>query len=318
MENLQFALNATMPVFLTMMAGVLFRSLGFIDERFAKSMNSFVFKITLPFNLFVQLYPLDFFSVWDGRFVGFCFLATLASILLALLISRPVDPDIRGEFVQGAYRSSASLLGMAFIQNMYPTAAMGGLMMLGSVPLYNVAAVVILILFRPGADASQRRLDAATLLGTLRGIVTNPLIIGIAAGCLWSLLRIPMPAILGKTCRNVASLTTPMGLLSMGALLDLSKIRGRLGPAVCASLLKVAGFALLFAPVAAFLFGFREEKLIAILVMLGSATTVSCYPMSCSMGHEGTLTQAIVMLTTLLSAFTLTLFIWFFRVFGLL
>jgi predicted permease len=40
--------------------------------------------------------------------------------------------------------------------------------------------------------------------------------------------------------------------------------------------------------------------------MLGSATTVSCYVMAKNMGHEGTLTSGVVMLTTVFSAFTLT------------
>ena len=318
MENLQFALNVTMPIFLTMLCGVLFRSLGFIDETFAKSMNSFVFKITLPFNLFSQLYALDFAAIWDGGFVGFCFLATALSIGLVAFLSRLVDRDIRGEFIQGAYRSSASLFGMAFIQNMYANAAMGGLMIVGSVPLYNLAAVVILILTRPGASAEERRVSPATVGRTLRSVATNPLILGIAAGCVWSFLRIPMHPILQKSVKNIASLTTPMGLLSMGALLDTKKIRGRIKPAIFATLLKVFVLALIFSPVAAYLFGFREEKLVAVLVMLASATTVSSYPMVLNMGHEGTLTQAIVMLTTLTSAFALTLFIWFYRSLGML
>ena len=318
MENLQFALNVTMPIFLTMLCGVLFRYLGLIDETFAKRMNSFVFKITLPLNLFSQLYPLDFVAIWDGGFVGFCFLATALSIGIAALLSRLVDRGIRGEFIQGAYRSSASLFGMAFILNLYSNAAMGGLMIVGSVPLYNLAAVVILILTHPDATAEERRISAATIVRTLRSIATNPLILGIVIGCLWSLLRIPMHPILEKTVKNVSSLTTPMGLLSMGALLDVRKIRGRIRPAVFATLLKVFALALIFSPIAAYLFGFRDEKLVAVLVMLASATTVSSYPMEINMGHEGTLTQAIVMLTTLTSAFTLTLFIWFYRSLGML
>jgi len=61
----------------------------------------------------------------------------------------------------------------------------------------------------------------------------------------------------------------------------------------------------IFLPLAVAL-GFRQEELVAILVMLGSATTVSCYVMAKNMGHEGVLTSSIVMLTTMFSAFTLT------------
>jgi predicted permease len=69
--------------------------------------------------------------------------------------------------------------------------------------------------------------------------------------------------------------------------------------------MKLVGFVAIFLPLAAYL-GFRREELIAILVMLGSATTVSSFVMAKNMGHEGVLSSSVVMLTTLFSAFTLT------------
>ena len=65
------------------------------------------------------------------------------------------------------------------------------------------------------------------------------------------------------------------------------------------------GFAAVLLPAAVGL-GFRNEALVAILVMAGSATTVSCFVMARNMGHEGVLTSSVVMMTTFLSAFTLT------------
>ena len=52
------------------------------------------------------------------------------------------------------------------------------------------------------------------------------------------------------------------------------------------------------------------------MVMLGSATTVAGYIMAKNMGHEGTLTQTAVMLTTLLSSFTMTFWIYLMRTMG--
>ena len=69
--------------------------------------------------------------------------------------------------------------------------------------------------------------------------------------------------------------------------------------------MKLIGLAAIFLPIAIML-GFRREELVAILVMLGSATTVSCFVMAKNMGHEGVLSSSVVMLTTLFSAFTLT------------
>ena len=74
---------------------------------------------------------------------------------------------------------------------------------------------------------------------------------------------------------------------------------------------------MIFLP-AAIALGFREEELVAILVMLGSATTVSCYVMARNMGHEGVLTSSTVMLTTLFSAFTLTGWLFLLRSLGLI
>ena len=51
--------------------------------------------------------------------------------------------------------------------------------------------------------------------------------------------------------------------------------------------------------------------------MLGSATTVSCFVMARNMGHEGTLSSGVIMMTTLLSAFTLTMWLDVLRSFGL-
>ncbi len=61
--------------------------------------------------------------------------------------------------------------------------------------------------------------------------------------------------------------------------------------------------------------GFRTDKLVAILIMLGSATTVSSFVMAKNMGHEGTLSSSVVMLTTMFSAFTVTGWLYIFKTF---
>lgn len=302
MENLIFSLNATAPVFLLMLLGLLFRKIGWIDEEFASKMNKFAFMVPLPVLVFEDLATVDFSQVWNVKFVLFCFFVTIISITISALISLVWrDKQIQGEFIQASYRSSAAILGIAFIQNIYGTAGMAPLMIIGSVPLYNIMAVVVLSIFKPG----QKGLSGEVIRKTLKGVVTNPIIIGIAAGLLWSALEIPMPRIMEKAVGNIAGMATPMGLMAMGATFDIHKAFAKVKPAVTAAFIKLAGFCAVFLP-AAVQMGFREEELVAILVMLGSATTVSCYVMAKNMGHEGVLTSSVVMLTTMFSAFTLT------------
>ena len=313
MENLIFSLNATIPIFLMMLLGMLFRKLGWMDEVFAAKMNKFVFLVPLPVLLFEQLATVDFSEVWDIKFILFCFLVTAISITISTLISLLwKDRSIKGEFIQATYRSSAALLGIAFIQNIYGTAGMAPLMIIGSVPLYNIMAVVVLSVFKPGNNS----FDKALVKKTLKGIATNPIIIGIVAGFVWSALKLPMPSILHKTVSSIGATATPMGLMSMGATFEMKKATSKMKPTLVAVFMKLVGFCAVFLPVAAVL-GFRNEELIAILVMLGSATTVSCFVMARNMGHEGTLSSGVIMMTTLLSAFTLTMWLDVLRSFGL-
>ena len=313
MENLIFSLNATIPIFLMMLLGMLFRKLGWMDEVFAAKMNKFVFLVPLPVLLFEQLATVDFSEVWDIKFILFCFVVTAISITISTVISLLwKDRSIKGEFIQATYRSSAALLGIAFIQNIYGTVGMAPLMIIGSVPLYNVMAVVVLSFFKPGNNS----FDKVLVKKTLKGIVTNPIIIGIVAGFVWSALKLPMPLILHKTVSSIGATATPMGLMSMGATFEMKKATSKMKPTLVAVFMKLVGFCAIFLPMAALL-GFRNEELIAILVMLGSATTVSCFVMARNMGHEGTLSSGVIMMTTLLSAFTLTMWLDVLRSFGL-
>lgn len=292
---------------------MLFRKLGWMDEVFAAKMNKFVFLVPLPVLLFEQLATVDFSEVWDIKFILFCFVVTAISITISTLISLLwQDRSIKGEFIQATYRSSAALLGIAFIQNIYGTAGMAPLMIIGSVPLYNIMAVVVLSVFKPGNNS----FDKALVKKTLKGIATNPIIIGIVAGFVWSALKLPMPTILHKTVSSIGATATPMGLMSMGATFEMKKATSKMKPTLVAVFMKLVGFCVVFLPMAALL-GFRNEEMIAILVMLGSATTVSCFVMARNMGHEGTLSSGVIMMTTLLSAFTLTMWLDVLRSFGL-
>ena len=314
MENLIFSLNATIPIFLMMVLGVFFRKTGLLKENMINGLNQFVFKATLPVLLFGDLAKQDFAQAWNGKFVAFCFVVTLLSISLVTLMSMALkDKSQRGEFIQGAYRSSAAILGIAFITNIYGNSGMAPLMIIGSVPLYNVMAVIVLSFTKPG----QNGMSPALIKKTLKGIITNPIILGILSGALWSVLRLPMPTILSKTVSSLGGLTTPLGLMAMGAAFNWSEAKSGMGPAFAASFMKLIGLCTLFLPVAVFL-GFCEAELIAILVMLGSSTTVSSYVMARNMGHKGVLSASIVAITTLGSAFTLTFWLYVLRTLGLI
>lgn len=309
MENLVFSLNSTMPLFLIMLLGYLLHQKGFLEDSFVASANKFVFKIALPVQLFRDLATTDIYANFDGKYVLFCFVSTLISILVIWFLARHLlkDKHIVGEFVQACYRSSAAILGAAFIQNIYGTSGMSGLMILGSVPLYNIFAVLILTIESPSADAQTGM--GEKIKASIKGIFTNPILIGIALGFVYSLLRLPMPTIASKTLSSLSSLTSPLALLAIGAGFKGKKALGYIKPTAVATVIKLLVLPAVFLPLAV-QFGFRDEKLVALLVMLGSISTPSGYVMAKQMGHEGVLSGSVCATTTFFSALTLTFWVW--------
>lgn len=310
MEQLLFSLNATVPVFLVMVIGYLLKQFRVVDEPFTRTLNKFNYKITLPVLLFKDIAESDFYGVWDTGYVLYCFFVTLISIIGIWIIAGLTykNKSQLGEFIQASYRSSAAVLGVAFIQNIYGTSGMAPLMIIGTVPLYNVAAVLVLSFTGPASHG----LDKASLKKSCRDILTNPILIGIALGMLVSALRISFPPIISKTLGNLSVLATPLALLGLGAGFEGRKALKHIAPTAVASCLKLLVWPALFLPLAISM-GFTQEKLVAILIMLGSPTTVSCYIMAQNMGHEGTLTSSTVVATTFLSSVTLTLWLFILR-----
>ena len=282
-----------------------------LDTDFSSKMNTFVFKVALPVQLFESMVTAGFQEVWNGGAVLFCLVVTLLSILVMMAVSLTQKKALRAEFIQAGYRSSQALLGAALMQNIYGHNGPLALIIIGSVPLYNVAAVLLLTLLSPEGG----HLDRKTLGRALREIVKNPIILAIAAGVAWSLLGIPLPDILGRAVANLGATATPLGLLALGASIDLKKAVTLWRPTLVSSIFKLAVFVAAFLPAAIWL-GYRDELLVAILVMLGSPATVSSFTMARSMGHEGTLSADAVMMTTICSAFTFTGWLYLLRMLG--
>lgn len=303
MNNLIFSLQITLPIFLTIVIGYVLKRIKMLNESFIKTLNAFNFKVTLPALLFLDLYNADFYSVWDTGYVLFCFIVTLICFLVifigALLFIK--DKHIIGEFVQASYRGSAAVLGLAFIQNIYGKATIAPLMIIGSVPLYNILAVLILSF----TGSTKQKLDKEGLVKSLKEIATNPILLSIIAGIIASLLRLKLPFLVTKTMTNLSVLATPLALIGLGAGFEGKAALGRIQPALAASFIRLFLQCAIFLPIAAH-FSFTGEKMVSLLIMLGAPTTPSCYIMSKNMGHEGILTSSVIVLTTLLSAISLT------------
>lgn len=321
MDSFIYSINSTVPIFLVMIVGWVIKQLGVIDDHFANVANKYVFKVALPVLLFRDLSKADFYSQFDIRFVGYCAIVTIAMfggvwIFTDLLMK---DKTMRGSFIQCSCRSSAAILGMAFIQNMYSETGMAPLMIVAAVPLFNVISVVALTFKANPVDGVSIE-DMPKKDGIKKAcfnIVTNPIIIGIAVGLLASLVRLQLPMILDKTVNSIAQTATPIALICIGAGFEGRKAIKKIKPTLVGTFIKLIGLAAIFIPIAVYM-GFRNQELMAILIMLASPTTVTSYIMAKNMNNDEVLASSIIVLTTVLSSITLTGWIFILRSFGLI
>ena len=313
MSNLIYSINATLPIFLLIILGKVLKTTKIISDEFTKTADRYVFRIALPALLFSDITENNVGSAFDGKYVLFCFSVTIFSIavLWGLTEKFMKNEEQKGAFIQGSYRSSAAILGLAFINNMYDSVGMAPLMIIGCVPLYNIFAVIILTL--KGDNGGKK----PNMKETFINVMKNPILLSILIALPFALLNLHFPSFVNKAIGSVANTATPLALISIGASFEGKKALKKMKPTLLASFIKLILLASLFLPLAVF-FGYRNQELMALLVMLGSPTTVSSYIMAKNTGNDGILTSSIIVLTTLLSSLTLTLWIFVLKSFGVL
>lgn len=313
MSNFIYSLNATMPVFLVMILGWWLKKIHFVTDEFVSVADKLVFKVALPVLVFRDIAGADLSNDFNWKFVLFCFFGTCiffgATWFLAEIFIK--DKSMIGSFVQGSFRGSAAILGIAFAENIYGSSGLVPMMIVASIPLFNIFSVIVLIRSANAGETDKK----AVIQKTLKGIVTNPIIIGIVLGIPFALCRFEFPVILQKTINSVASLSTPLALIAIGAGFSTGAALEKWKPTVIASLIKLVIIPGIFLPVAVWM-GFRNEEMVALLILTGAPTTVSSYIMAKNMGNDGVLASGIVVMTTLLSSVTLTLIIFILKSFA--
>lgn len=316
MDNFIYSINVTFPIFLVMVLGWALKQKGMLNDNFVSTANKFNFSVTLPFMLFCDISSVDIYGTFDLKYVLFCAVSSSVCFFVIWGLTKIFlkEKSMRGAFVQASFRSSAAVMGLAFIENIYGNSAMGPMMIIGAVPLYNIYSVIVLTFESEQPDGKK---DISKIRQAVINIMKNPIIIAIALGIIVSVLKIDFPVVANKTLDTVAKMATPLALVAMGAGFEGREALAKLKPTLAAAFLKLIAQAAFFVPIAAKM-GFTGEKMVGILIMLAAPTTPSCYIMAKNMQNDGELTASVVVATTLFAAFTLTGWIFVLRTLGLI
>ena len=304
MGSLQLSFESIAPIFLMMLLGYVLKSIKLADKKSFDTMNRLVFKVFLPILLFYNIYKTEAAQVFDGKLIAFAVAGVLCVFLLGsfAVLALTKDNAKRGVMLQGFFRSNYSILGVPLVSYICGDGAGGltSLMVAVVVPMFNVLAVISLERFREG------NIDIKKLI---KGIVTNPLIIGCLAGILCFGLRITLPVFVEKAVSDISKIATPLAIIILGASFTFSSMKGYVR-----EILIVVSVRLLLVPfimlTAAVLLGFSGEALACLMVVFGSPVAVSSFAMAQQMGGDEKLAAQLVVVSS--AACLVTLFFWIF------
>jgi malate permease and related proteins len=329
-------LDTLAPVFLMIVLGMLLRWTRRLSDETFRGMNWLVFWVALPAMLFADVAGIDrpathaaakppaaLAATRDGGAVqgrtaaqedyrhqfqiflmGVAGLAACILVAYGLVALLKMERHKVGTFVACAFRGNLAFIGLPVVQ--YAFASLTGsaeqgliarrdaaLALAPLIILYNMLGVIVLL-------AGQHRMGWRAV-GKMAGqIVTNPLILACAAGLVWSAAGLRVPQGAANTLHVLGDVSLPLALLSVGATIATTPLRGQvlytcLSVAVKNALAPAIGFG------AAVLLGIDRREILIGLLLLACPTAVASYVMAEQMKGDGPLAAQIVVVGTLLS-----------------
>ncbi len=268
------------------------------------SVERLVYFVLFPALLFHSIvrHPLSLASALPLVGTGLAVTGAGIAAAYALKLWPGVDARLHASGAQTAFRFN-SYVALALAERLAgaPGVAWTALLVSVCVPLCNVAAVWPLA--RHGGH------------GYLREIARNPLIIATASGLLCSLAGLRLPALVDITLSRVGAAALPLGLMAVGAGLQLGALKE--APRLAAALLSIRHALMPALAVAAVLLLALPTGQQAVLVAFAALPTASsAYVLAVRMGGHGGYTAGLVSLSTLIGMVALPLWLALWRHWG--
>lgn len=296
----QIALS--LPLFVLIVLGYGLIRWGKWPTTITDGLTRFVFSLAMPTMLFRMMCDFSQRPAVDARLL----IAFFGSCLIVFVISRIIARQL---FKLDGVSGSVFALGGIFSNNVMlglPIATV----MLGEEAIPSVALVLVfngLILWTLVTISIEwARNGSPTLQGfikTARSVLTNPLIIGILSGTLFSLTGLPLPAFVDQPVSMLSKVAAPLSLVVLGMGLAEYRISEdwQLSSAICCLKLIVQPLVVWFL---AWSMGLPPMET-RVVVLLGSmAVGVNVYLMSRQFNVlTGSIASSLVM-STVLAAIT--------------
>lgn len=294
---------ALAPIFLLIVIGYGLRRSGTVPDAFWPPAEKLTYYLFFPALLIDSTARADLEGVDLLGLGGSLVAAMLLVAATLLLLRRAITPDGPAftSVFQGAIRVNTyvGLAAGAALFGREGTALMA-VGVIAIVPLVNVLSVVAL--GRWGTSPTTGWRSAAIAVGK------NPLIVAVLIGAALNLLGVHAIPVLTPLMAILGAASLPLGLLAVGAGLDLPAARAAGGKVVVSSIVRlgvVPGLTLLFGWQA----GLAAMPLAVAVLYNGLPTSASAYVLSRQMGGDHTLMAGIITAQTLAAAVSLPLWL---------
>ncbi len=301
MEYFILSFNVISPIIIITVLGYFLKKKGVISDEFTEKVTYIIFKISIPALLFNKITDLNVslslnevqrnFMIYTGLvFIGAYFLIELTAKLFIK------DIKTRGAYVQGSIRSNYIFIGYPVLLSLFGDEVVLPMILLTlvSLPIFNVTAILTLTINNP-------KLKGVNIKELLKNIFTNPIILSIIAGFLWSVVGLPVPQFAGKTFELVGAVSTPLALIVIGSMFVVNTKSGVNLPLIFTVLNKNILLPVIFTFAAAYL-GFRGVYLGTIFIVFATPASTTSFIMSKAMDSNYSLSANIVLASTALSS----------------
>ena len=312
MENLLLSFNVVAPLMIYMIIGVLLRKAGVVEERVMRGANNIVYYITLPLMCYRAIALSDLSEMFDTPYLlymaaGILVLYALSALFVPVLCK---ENKRRGVLMLGVFRSNDAIFGLPVAAALLGADRLGlmSVTISMSVPLFGILAVVAMERYR----GEQVRIGQLLLR-----IVKNPLLIACFAGFVVNLLNIKFPDVVQKSIDNLAAVTSPLAFILLGGTISFAAVKKNRAAITAVSLIRLI-VSPLVAVAALLLLGFRGEFIVVALIIFGAPVAMLTYSMAVGMQADDELAGTLVAVTSVLSIFTMFLFIFVLKQFALI
>ncbi len=309
MEILVYTINGVVPVFAVIFLGLFLNKLGFFSEKTKDEIVKLVFYVGTPSLIFMNVATADIYSCFDLKFEAFVIFMIALLLFFSIFICSFIKEHYKkGAVVQIAYRSNFAIIGMPLAMNfMSPAGVTLTAVTLSMVVItYNISAVIILSYYG-GVEKNFK--------GMLKGIITNPLIIGTFAGLLFAVFKIPVPAVFSKTLSYLGDIASSMGLIIVGAAITLNGFKANKKEILTAVFLRNVFAPILFIS-AGIIAGYRNDALMVLAILSSTPAAVNSFVMAKKMNVSPEISAFGVSLTSILSVFGVFVSIYLIKLFG--